>query len=419
MLALELLVAVLLLVWLVLNLDASRRWTPDCFLDHAGEPASPGDGSSLPRVLAVVPARDEALTIEACLESLFRQETSGACDFAVMLVDDGSTDGTARRALDLHERLAREGLEELPPFRVVTPPATPAGWTGKVHALATGVRIATEEFRDFPGGPPDWFLFTDADITHPVDSVRALLRHAHARQRDLVSVMARLNATSFWERLLIPPFVYFFQLLYPFSRVARDDSRVQAAAGGCVLLRRESLEAAGGLEAIRGALIDDVSLARAVGQAGGRLWLGLDPAIRSIRPYPRLEQIWNMVARSAFVQLRYRYDLLLGTLLAIAVVHVSPLFILALAVVGMVKGSPASGGTGSWWPSFIGAAGVLALQALALAPSVRHHRVPGIFAWTLPVAAALYGAMTFSSAWRHARGRGSRWKGREFTQPTP
>ncbi len=420
---LELIVYSLVIFWIGSYFDFSRRWPSNHFLGQhylggpksSGQPAEPtsknDDSHSLPRVVAIVPARDEAETIQACLKSLFLQKTFGQFEFQVVLVDDSSSDGTSKLARELHDSLTADLEGDLPPFHILHNTPTPEGWAGKVWAMASGVN-ETQNLRL----NADWFLFTDADISHRDTSVASLLQLALAEDRDLVSIMARLNATSFWERLLIPPFVYFFQLLYPFRKVSDDRSKVHAAAGGCVLLRREALEASGGLESIRQALIDDVSLAKSVGREGGKLWLGFDPDIVSLRPYPHLSQIWNMVARSAFVQLKYRYEFLAGTLLAIAYAYCLWPLLLGISILGKGFNWETPPLLESWW-ILIGASTLVGiLQALLLLPSVKHHRVPIYYSLTLPLGAFLYGLMTFSSAWRHFRGKGSQWKNREFTQ---
>jgi hopene-associated glycosyltransferase HpnB len=404
----EILALLPLAFWLGLHLDRRRRWPRECVLseDPADVETDPLTGTA---VTAVVPARDEAAVLPETLPALLSQEAPGV-ELRGVLVDDGSTDGTADAA---KETALKAGLGER--LRILRAPPTPPGWTGKVHALACGVREATTaRAKDEGAGSsesPEWLLFTDADIRHRPGSLAALLAKAREGPYDLVSVMARLHAETFWERLLIPPFVFYFQLLYPFRRVRNPRSKVMAAAGGCMLVRRKALEAAGGVEAIREAVIDDVSLARRVAAAGGRLWLGLDPGIVSVRPYRGLGELWRMVARSAFVQLRHRWDLLLAVLAGLAVFVVAPPFLAAAA--GWELWVGASPGT-SFTRALAAALGAWTLEAVALWPAVRHHRVPGAWAWTLPFASILYGLMTASSAWNHLRGHGARWKGRLY-----
>lgn len=382
--------------WLVLRFDGRRAWPSGLHLavPPDGEPGDLPARSMQSTVTVIVPARDEATVIAATLPTILGQSWKG---LEVILVDDQSSDGTAeaaRRAAGDHSLV------------IVRADEPRAGWTGKLAALQRGVEEALTRRPDL-----EWLLFTDADIRHHPGSLAALLRRAADGPFDLVSVMARLHTSSFWERLLIPPFVYFFHLLYPFPAVADPDSRIAAAAGGCVLVRRQALLAAGGLEAIRSALIDDVALAAAVKRSGGGTWLGLDGEIVSIRPYRGLGELWRMVARSAFVQLRFRWDLLLVVLAGLLLVVVAPpLHVVAAATVLAWNGVSRSGvlvlvlGALSW-----------SLEALALRPAVRHHRIGGQWAWTLPLAGLLYGAMTLSSAVDHWRGRGSRWKGRSYS----
>jgi hopene-associated glycosyltransferase HpnB len=384
--------------WVLLMLDRSRRWPWECYLP----PKVLAKESVTSSIVAVIPARNEAALLPATLPSLLQQEIDS---LRVILVDDGSSDGTA----EIARTVARE-CNAAARLEVIATPPTPPGWSGKVWALAQGVAEATSGAT--AEAEPEWFLFSDADIEHRPGSVVALLETAvggaEGSRFDLVSVMARLRADTFWERLLIPPFVFFFQLLYPFRRVQEADSEVAAAAGGCVLIRRRLLEESGGLEGIAAALIDDVALAKQVKRAGGRLWLGFDPGIRSLRPYDRLGEIWRMVARSAFDQLHYRFDLLLLVLLGLLLlVAAPPVLALAAALETIAGTASASAGRALVWALL-----AWGLEAMALLPSVRHHRVPPVFAQGLPLAAVFYALMTAGSAWSHLTGRGTRWKGR-------
>ncbi len=382
--------------WTIVLLDRRRAWPRSQLLRRPAEaPPRTGpapDAAPPPGVTALVPARDEAETLRETLPALLAQDHPR---FRVVLVDDGSTDGTADAA-----RSIAAGAGRAERLRVVADIPTPAGWSGKVHALHAGLSTLEAEG---PGGGPEWLLLTDADIRHPPDSVRVLLAEAAAGGRDLVSVMARLRAEGFWERLLIPPFVFFFQLLYPFRLASDPRSRVAAAAGGCILIRRSTLAAAGGFAAIAGEVIDDVALARAVRRSGGRPWLGLDPLIASVRASPRLADIWRMVARTAFVQLRHRWDLLgLTTAALLGVLVAPPLLVPAALLVG--RPAAAAAALGAWL-----------VPAALLLPSIRHHRAPAVYALGFPAAGLLYLLMTISSAWDHLRGRGPLWRGRRFT----
>jgi hopene-associated glycosyltransferase HpnB len=362
------------LVWVVLVAAHGRFWTTSVRLPAAPEP------DRWPDVAVLVPARDEAAVLPATLPTLLAQRYPGR--LRVVLADDGSTDGTGEVARALAAGAAV-------PLVVVAVPPRPPGWAGKVWAQAQALEAA---------GDAEWLLLTDADIAHPPTGVAALVAAARAGGRDLVSLMARLRVATAWERLVVPAFVYFFAQLYPFRWVA--SGRVAAAAGGCVLLRREVLAAAGGFAAVHDAVIDDVALAGAVHRAGGRLWLGLADDVRSVRPYPRLADLWQMVARSAYTQLRRSPALLAGTVVGLLLVYVAPV---ATCLAGLAAGSAVAAGAGglAWL-----------LMTASYLPQLRYTGLAPARALTLPVAAVLYLLMTLDSARQHRAGRGATWKGR-------
>ena len=285
------------LAWAYLLAAHGGFWRTDQRLPPGADDPS-RDPARWPSVVAVVPARDEAAVLPVTLPGLLAQDYPG--EFSVVLVDDASTDGTAATA----ERLA-EGKDHK--LLITAGAEPPPGWAGKVHAMAQGLRAA---------GDCDYVLFTDADIGYPPDALATLVRGAVADDRALVSQMALLRAESGWERVIVPAFVYFFAQLYPFRRVNRPSSRTAAAAGGCMLVRRDTLLAAGGLDPIRGARIDDVALGGLLKRppSAARIWLGFSTGVRSLRPYPRLATLWDMIARSAYTQLRYSPVLLAATL---------------------------------------------------------------------------------------------------------
>lgn len=346
-----------------------------------------------PSVAVVVPARDEAEILEQTLPALLAQDYPGPA--RVLLVDDGSTDGTG----ELARRLGAD---------VTSPGEPPAGWTGKLWAVRHGVEAA---------GDADYLLLTDADIAHAPDSLRRLVAEAERDRLDLVSVMARLRVRTGWERVIVPAFVYFFGKLFPFRRVNRHGGRTAAAAGGCVLVRSDALARAGGITAIRDAVIDDVSLGTIVKRSGGRIRLVLADVperwtttrspvhVDSVRPYPRFADLWRMVSRSAFAQLRHSWLLLVGTVVGLAFVYLAAPVAL---VVGLVAGE---------WPVAAAGAATWAVMTATYVPMVRYYGLPGHDALLLPFAATLYLGMTVDSAVRHARGRGAAWKGRTYPAP--
>jgi hopene-associated glycosyltransferase HpnB len=362
-----------LAAWLWLALLRGGFWRTDIRLPAAPRP------QVWPSVAIVVPARNEAEVLPRTMPTLLGLAYPGHA--RVILVDDGSEDGTA----DLVAR-------EWPGVEVVSPGPPPPGWAGKLWALRAGILAA---------GDVDLLLLTDADIAHSADSLGRLVRLAQGRGLDLVSQMARLRCRTAWERLIIPAFVYFFAMLFPMRWVNRPDRRTAAAAGGCVLLRPAALARAGGLDAIRGAVIDDVALARTVKDSGGRVYLGLADLVGSVRPYRSLGSLWHMVARSAYAQLRHRPLLVAATVLGLAVVFLAP----PLSTVVGLAADPAL--------AVLGAAGWL-VMAGTYAPMLRYYRQPVAAALLLPFTATLYLAMTIDSARRARRGVGAQWKGRTY-----
>ncbi|MEU8690250.1 glycosyltransferase [Streptomyces sp. NPDC048665] len=373
-----------LAAWCWLLLCQGFFWRTDVRLPPRREP------DAWPSVCVVVPARDEAAVLPASLPSLLAQEYPGRAE--VVLVDDGSTDGTGELARELSRR--HGGL----PLTVGSPGEPPAGWTGKLWAVRHGIGLARAR-------GPEYLLLTDADIAHAPDSLRELVAAAGAGDFDVVSQMARLRVESVWERLVVPAFVYFFAQLYPFRWIGRRGSRTAAAAGGCVLLRADMAERARIPDAIRHAVIDDVALARAVKGAGGHVWLGLAERVDSVRPYPRLHDLWRMVSRSAYAQLRHNPLLLLGTVAGLALVYLVPP---AALVAGAAGGSVTTAVCGALaW----------AVMAGTYVPMPRYYRQPLWLAPLLPFTALLYLLMTVDSAVQHYRGRGAAWKGRTYARP--
>ena len=371
--------ALALAIWLYLLTGRGRFWLAR---ERDGdEPAFQPD--RWPSVVAVVPARNEADVIGQSLQSLLRQDYAGP--FRIVLVDDGSVDGTAEIAVQAAESLGtRDRLD------VLTGSAVPSGWTGKLWALQQGIQhVAVSDAQ------PDYLLLTDADIGHTPDNVRSLVTRAALEDRVLVSLMAELSCAGLAERFLIPAFVFFFQMLFPFPWVAQKARRTAAAAGGCMLVRRGALERAGGIAAVRSEIIDDCALARRLKQQGP-IWLGLTRRARSLRPYDGLEGIGRMISRSAYAQLGYSPLLLIGTVAGLAWIYLAPPILTVLAT------GPARGmGLAAW-----------IAMALALQPMLRFYRVSPFWGLAMPAIAAVYAGFTIHSALQVWRGRGGMWKGR-------
>jgi hopene-associated glycosyltransferase HpnB len=296
-----LLAAIPLAVWIYLLVARGNFWRVR--EDHF----EPGAMQAWPRVVAIVPARNEAATMAQAISSLARQDYSG--EFSIIVVDDHSEDDTAALA----QQAAREsGASQRVTIHSAAPLAP--GWTGKLWALNEGLQAAANSSEEF-------FWFTDADIEHASDTLRRLVFRAEKESLDLASLMVLLQANTFPERLLIPPFLYFFLMLYPPLWIAAPKARTAGAAGGCILLRREALERIGGIAAIRSEVIDDCALARAVKRGGGKIWMGLTRTSVSLRSYGTFAEIRDLIARTAFTQLRYSFFLLIATLAGLLVTY--------------------------------------------------------------------------------------------------
>jgi hopene-associated glycosyltransferase HpnB len=372
---------VALVVWVGLLTLRGGFWRAEEREDLA-PPAPPPDGG-WPAVTAVLPARNEADVVGGVVRSLLSQDYPGRLD--VVLVDDQSEDATAAVARAVAAQLGAGGR-----LTVLAGQPRPAGWTGKLWALEQGVRHAEEA-----GGAPEFLLLSDADIAYAPDALARLVARSKAEGLVLASWMAKLNCTSWAERALIPAFIFFFQLLYPFRWINRPSARTAGAAGGCMLVRGRALAAAGGIAAVRGELIDDCALGRKL-KGQGPIRLELSERAVSLRPYLRLDDIRRMVARSAYAQLRYSSLLLSGAVLAMGLVFLSP------PLVALFGPEPARPWAGAAW----------LLMAFAFQPTLRFYRVSPIWGVAMPAIAAVYLWFTVDSAWQHGRGRGGLWKGR-------
>jgi hopene-associated glycosyltransferase HpnB len=377
-------------LYLIFGRGAFRRAEP------LPDPTIPSQ-QRLPDVVAVMPARNEAAYVGRSLPSLLAQDYPGR--LGVVLVDDNSEDLT---------RTIAEAIPTQPGrlLEVIGARPLPAGWSGKLWAASEGLRHGFERMPDAP-----YVLLTDADVQHDPGNLRRLVAKAEADRLDLVSLMFGLHCQALWERLLVPPFVFFFRERFPFAAVNRQDRPEAAANGGCILVRREALRRIGGIEAIHDCLIDDVTLAQRIKHypmpGAGRIWLGLTGSTSSMRDLTRLSDIWGMVARYADTHLGHAWSLLVLAVLTMLDLYLVP----PLALIG--------------WPLHgsltIGALGLVGWLCMTLAywPIVRLHRLRPYWALTLPLAAVFYAAMTIDSALQYRRGRGGRWKGRIAASPVP
>jgi hopene-associated glycosyltransferase HpnB len=369
--------AVCLAAWLYLLVAHGRFWR----VWRLGSRVAPAESVS-GTIAVVIPARDEAEVIGTTVASLLQQTCVDA--LRVFVVDDHSSDGTdevVRRMAAAYGRGAD--------IVVVRGADLPAGWTGKLWAVQQGIEQALKL-------EPKFVLLTDADIQHDAGNVARLVAVAEAGDYDLASFMVKLHCRSFAEKLLIPAFVFFFFMLYPPEWIRGSRRKTAGAAGGCLLIRPQALQKAGGIEAIRDQIIDDCALARAVKRSGGRVWLGMTPATRSTREYASFGEIERMIARTAFNQLQHSAARLAGSIVGLAIAYLLPVALLAAGNRALIA---------------LGAASWL-LMAIAYAPMVRFYGLNPVWAWTLPLAASFYMVATVHSALKFWSGRGGEWKGR-------
>jgi len=398
--------SICLSIWLYLTLARGLFWRLRPFDDDQAQHPPP---PNWPHVVAIVPARNEAATIGQTVAALLKQNYPG--EFSLVVVDDHSEDDTAQVA---QQAAAQNGAESR--FSNHTASPLPPDWTGKLWALDEGVRrtashpklssqaqrgICFSSVDDTPttnskDTNPTYFWFTDADVLHAPDILRRLVSHAEQNKLDLTSLMVLLQAKTLPERALIPPFLYFFLKLYPPRWIADARASSAGAAGGCVLLRREALERIGGLAAIRSEVIDDCALARAVKRSGGTIWMGLTRISVSLRAYTTLAEIRDMIARTAFTQLRYSPLLLVATIAGLFLTYLAPIALLFAhnSITRILS-------LAAWL-----------LMSLTFLPTVRFYRRSPLWALLLPLAASFYAYATWLSAIRYWLNRGAQWKGR-------
>ena len=376
----------LFIIWIYLALGHGQFWKIKLLMDPKNF-----ELQLAPPVCVIIPARNESEVIQQTLPALLQQNYPGALN--ILLIDDHSTDSTAQIAEQIIQRYPTKTTCTIIPAEPLQP-----GWTGKLWALEQGLKWIQNQ----PNLYPDFFLFTDADILHSADSISKLISYAQFHKKDLVSLMVKLHCKSFWEKLLIPAFVFFFQKLYPFSWVNKNSCKTAGAAGGCILLSAKMLKKINGLYPIRSQLIDDCSLAKQVKKAGGKISLGLTDEVQSLRTYSTLLPIWQMVSRTAFTQLRCSNIILIFTVLGMIGIYLFAPIQLFIALIQK---------------EFL-IAGLCALIWLIMCfiyqPMIQFYRLPYQYSFSLPLAAILYSAMTIHSAWMHWQGKAGQWKNRSY-----
>ena len=374
-----------LIIWILLLLFWGQFWLANQRLTSSQQRLK-----FYPTVWAIVPARNEAEVISQSLTSLLNQEYPGS--FFIVLVDDNSRDRTSEIA-----RQTAEKLGKIDKLKVISGQPLASGWKGKLWAMQQGINYAQKQTPT-----ADYFLFTDADIYHERHNLEKLVNKAEIEDLDLVSLMVLLRCQSLWEKLLIPAFVFFFQKLYPFPWVNNPHKSIAAAAGGCILIGSQALLEIGGIAAIKDALIDDCSLAKAIKSQDKNIWLGLTKTTTSLRPYNDLKTIWDTIARTAFTQLNYSFLLLIITLIGMSIVYLAPPIYLVAGI--LIQ---------NWWLVSIATLTWL-MMTIAYFPTLRLYNLSIIWALLLPAIAFLYTLMTIDSAVKYYQGKGGAWKGRTY-----
>jgi hopene-associated glycosyltransferase HpnB len=382
-----------LIIWIFLLLFWGQFWQADQRLEINNI-----DLPSYPSVCAIIPARNEADVLSVSLKSLLNQDYLG--QFSIILIDDQSTDKTAEVAQNIANYLNQSDH-----LKVISGKPLPVGWSGKLWAMEQGIQTVRNQ-----GLSPDYFLFTDADIEHHSSNLQELVTKAEQENLALTSLMVLLRCDSFWEKFLIPAFVFFFQKLYPFPWVNNPQNKMAAAAGGCILIRRDRLEEIGSIPSLRETLIDDCTLAQKIKGLStpdnpSKIWLGLTEKTKSLRPYDSLDTIWNMIARTAYTQLNYSPFLLLGTVLGMSLVYLAAPIILLIGYY-LESNNLMIISSLTWL-----------LMAIAYLPTLRLYKLSPLWSLSLPIIALFYNnLMTIDSALRHWQGKGGGWKGRVYPQ---
>ena len=374
-----------LLGWIYLIAFHGRFWRSEVIF-HAGE--NMGSLDSYPQVVALIPARNESKTVQKTVCSVFNQSYPGLVQ--VILVDDRSSDDTVQKALQAARSRGKEDS-----LKIIRGSRLPEGWTGKVWALQQGFDEIQKNMQ------AKYIWLTDADISYSPETLAGMVGKMEKENHVLLSLMARLQSRSYWEKFLVPTFVYFFQLLYPFSKVNDPHDSTAGAAGGCMLIQSNTLERIGGFESISRCVIDDCELAKRL-KKHGSIWLGLTKDVRSHRTYQQLRDLWETVARTAFTQLNYSGSLLMLTVFGLGLMFFVPPIGLVL---GLAVKLPFLAFTGLFtW----------IIMSVSYVPILRFYDLSPGRILTLPLSAGLYLLMTLDSARRYWLGKGRRWKQRTY-----
>lgn len=386
-----------LVIWLYLTLCHHMFWRRREFLPEInpnfGMNPQVDTQNHWPNIISLTPARNEEAVIEPSFRSLLLQNYNGT--YKAVLINDNSDDKTR----EIAENTSIEA-ETPHPAEILDAPPLHAGWSGKLWALHSGF----ESIQD--ADTPDYYWLSDADVTHDPDILVRLVSKARQDNLAMVSLMVTLNCKTFWERLIIPAFIYYFQMLYPFAATANPRSQIAGGAGGCILLRADALEAIGGIAAIKDTLIDDCALAAAIKAKGYNIWLGHGTESRSIRRSAQLKGLWHMVTRTAFTQLSFSYFKLFGAILAMFIIYTIP-------IMGVISGLMSGIMFGRWGLAALGAT-AWAIMAITYLPTIRAYGRPYAASLLMPFTAHLFMAMTLHSAWLHFRGSHSGWRGRIY-----
>ncbi|WP_346771185.1 glycosyltransferase [Commensalibacter oyaizuii] len=379
------------IIWIWLFFFHGRFWSRGPIL----QPISPTEQFKCkrwPDVYIIVPARDEAKTIEQVTLSLLQQDYLGK--YQILVVDDDSQDGTGDIVHRCRQDLSEDQQGKL---TVICTPPRPSGWSGKLWALSHGIDYIERQYKPENA----YFFFTDADIVHEPSHLATLVDKAETDQLDQVSEMVQLRCQSFFERAFIPAFVYFFCMLYPFSKVNKSSTSIAAGAGGTVLIRQYALAKIGGISALKTALIDDVTLASLVKKSGGKIYLGHSRLARSLRTYERITDVWDMITRTAYVQLRYSLFWLLLTICLMSMMWFFP-FIHIFTINGIARKI---------------AMATYFISILSFIPTLSRFGISFLWIFALPAIALFYLTATIGSALNYYRGKGMMWKGRAYVTP--